>query len=346
MKQRPEFISNERRETYMIEFLHSLKEFFFKAYFIFILITGSFFSHEPPKPDICFSMETLKDDHGNAAYYFGNRENGYDHDLYCAALRISLNERLTNTELTSIKDKVNKEGRDGQTLLKFAILPPVPNVDAVDQLLGIGADAKQEWQPKKTNSDTESMFVIIKPGDLSFIARVADSPEPSSARLMAFFLKHGGDPNLNFGVHGPLLIERVAIAGNFESFKLLLDHGADVWMDSNTENYFSNKSTEYEDKHPFEHDYLNTGIHQAALTAINNNDFSMINYYVDNGFLKKQNSARIMHLIRWLTIFGPADDNFSRWVYKTVRRIIAETNYPGDQRSREILAYGKVHGWE
>lgn len=270
---------------------------------------------------------------GKAELYFGDHQDGYDHDLYCAALRISLKEPLTEQELASLKGKVNQRGKQDITLLNFSILPPNENLAAVDQLMTIGADPTLPLKRKG------GLFYS------NLISDAARGTKPLATDIIALYLKHGGDPNFKGGVANTPLVASTALMENFESFKLLVDHGADVWAPEGPSRYTEDGPVPDDKLDCSQLDYDNSAILNAAYFANVSNDYRMLNYTIDHGCLKKVAEKQIAFLLGWVSFYELRDNAISRNIVTTTRRIIAETHYPGDKRSREVLAYGETHGW-
>lgn len=282
----------------------------------------------------CSGMELRNSEaDGKAEFYFADREDGYDHDLYCAALRISFNEPLTEQELASLKGKVNQRGKQDITLLNFSILPPNENLAAVDQLMTIGADPTLPLKRKGR------LFYS------SLMSDAARGTEPLATDIIALYLKHGGNPNLKAGLSNTPLVASTALMENFESFKLLVDHGADVWAPEGPPRYTEDGPVPDDKLDYSKLDYDNSAIMVAAMWGVLMNNFHLINYVIDQGALKSVSQERIGHLIDWGSSYDLRDNAISRNIVAVTRRIIAETNYPGDKRSREVLAYGDEHGW-
>ena len=281
----------------------------------------------------CKVAELTQADDPEVERYFHDRDTKYDQDLYCAARRIAAKEPLSDSALDLLKRKVNQRAGDDITLLPFAALKQ--NLAALDQLFAYGADPYLPLK-RKGPSAYDSLISVVSEGDY-----------PIATEIMMLYLKHGGDPNYRGGVNNTPLIANTALMQNFDSYRLLIDHGADVWKKEGPSR-FSHDGPLPEDQivAPLQDEkYFSTAIYIAARVASRKNDYRFLDYAFDKGVLRQADRKQVGYLIEWIGSYELRNDPISRSIVARVRRVLLETNYPGNEESEKILEYAWKEGW-
>ena len=280
--------------------------------------------------------DTNATDDPDVERYFNDGTDRYDEDLYHAAKRIAAGQALTVAELDAVKSKVNKRSGDDISLLPLALWKK--NAAAFDQLLSIGADPTL---PLKLTG--EHVYDSVLMG-------IAQGSEPIATEFLRLYLKHGGSPNARMGVNQDPLVKSAATMENFESYKLLIDHGADVWKLSGPTRWSESGPLRATDVNPKQSDdiyndfYQDNALETAALIGSRNGDYKFVDYAFDHGALKDASHKQIAYIVHWLYL-PPRDDAQTRQIAREIRRAVAEGRYPGDERANEILAFARDHGW-
>ena len=273
------------------------------------------------------------DDAAHVERYFHHEDEAYDADLYCAAKRIARKQPLTEGELAALKGKVNQRAWDDISLLPFALWKH--NALAADQLLGLGADPTLPFKRKGPHAYE------------SFISSVMEGTYPIATEMLKLYLKHGGDPNYRSGVNNTPLVADAALVKNYESYTLLIDHGADVWKIEGPSRYSPDGPIPDADIviKPHDEKYDRTAIYIATGTVSLYNDCRFLDYAIASGALKGIEAKRIGYLIEWIGSYEMRDDVISRNIASRIRTVMEITGYPGNKRSARVLDYATHQGW-
>jgi hypothetical protein len=147
----------------------------------------------------------------------------YGEDAYRIAQKIERGQPISADAVKALPGGVNARYDDEITLLFLAL--GSRNVEAIDTLLGAGADPYMVDRPSK-GSTRDFVFALTLPGsstdpNLGF---------PFINQLIKLYLKHGGDPNRRLqGNEREPLISGVALIGNYEGMNILIEAGANPW---------------------------------------------------------------------------------------------------------------------
>ena len=228
-----------------------------------------------------------------------------DGDLHLAARRIRDGKPLSPDELAGVGGKADRRCKDDISLLFFAGW--VGNVAAIDQLLGAGADPMQLDHPGQSGT--------------SFLETIASAPKTIATREMALLLQHGVNPDSRAGYENLPLIDHAVVAGNWGTAKLLLDHGANPWAETQTGQ-----------------------IQQTALTAAAQmQDHFFINDVIDRGGFARATPQQLHQLMDSIDRYWLKDDHISRSVVFITRRIADVSNVQDDPHAARILSWGDAH---
>lgn len=149
------------------------------------------------------------------------------------ARRIALGERPGPDELRGLGGDIDRSyparPRQGMTLLSAAL--HYRNLEAIDALLEAGADPLVRIDPDSPSSQGSQWNFL-------FLTVTANGPwieeedrydMTFSNQVLALYLKHGGDPNYRWA-GGQSLLDRTVVPGHLDSFKMLVESGADPWV--------------------------------------------------------------------------------------------------------------------
>ncbi len=232
--------------------------------------------------------DTNATDDPDVERYFNDGTDRYDEDLYHAAKRIAAGQALTVAELDAVKSKVNKRSGDDISLLPLALWKK--NAAAFDQLLSIGADPTL---PLKLTG--EHVYDSVLMG-------IAQGSEPIATEFPRLYLKHGGSPNARMGVNQDPLVEFAATMENFESYKLRLDHGADVWKLSGPTRWSESgplRATDVNPSSPTISTTISTednALETAALIGSRNGDYKFVDYAANTRLVHEASTSPKLEL--------------------------------------------------
>ncbi len=253
--------------------------------------------------------------------YFRDYSPNYDRDLYRVAAAIGAGRVPTAEEIAAVKSKINERAKDDITLLFFAGWSAakvtygspayLANLEAIDLLLRSGAD------PYAFDRLADPRYTLI--------SSATSSPLPIAADITRIYLKDGGDPNhLDTDNHydrDPIL-EYTVTVDNFETYKLLVDAGADVFK---------------------------RGPNSSAMSAMDAagslKKFNYIEYAVSKGKFANVDDETMARAIQSLDTYWLRDDDISRDIVRMTRMVLAASGYRGDATTEKILSFGAAHGW-
>ncbi len=147
----------------------------------------------------------------------------YDEEIFRLAQRIEWGDALSARDLEPIKDRINNRYGKEITLLFHALR--FDNIAAIDALLAAGADPTMIDRPS-TVSKRDFIYYLTYPGG-SLLG------QDGINQLIRIYLKHGGDPNYRFkGNIQETFIAEVALVSNHTGMRILLEAGADPWLNT------------------------------------------------------------------------------------------------------------------
>ncbi|WP_182418522.1 hypothetical protein [Bartonella sp. HY038] len=149
----------------------------------------------------------------------------YDKNVYHLAQKIERHQNIGESDFAKLpQGAINQRYGQEITLLFHALSQR--NIQAIDTLIGNGADVTMVDRPSKRHPMTFMNYLGMPGGgddeaeDLIFINE-----------LIKIYLKTGGDPNYiqTNGNNTPLVLD-VAIAQNYEGVDILVKAGANIWQ--------------------------------------------------------------------------------------------------------------------
>lgn len=229
-------------------------------------------------------------------------------EAYRIAQRIERGQTISAAEARALPDGVNARYGEEITLLFHAL--GARNVEAIDTLLGAGADPYMIDRPS-TGSTRSFVFYLTLPG------HPTDSSQgfPFINGLIRLYLKHGGDPNYRLGEgFKNYLIADVALIRNYEGMELLLEAGVDPWFES-------------ED-----------GDSAMSLLALRSLAQAELNRLIDRGYFDKVPLPKLQKFMRALSGYLPRGDDISLANQRIGRRVLKRNpDYPADQHTKRLF---------
>ena len=232
----------------------------------------------------------------------------YGEEIYRIAQRIERGQTITVGGLKALPGGVNKRYGEEITLLFHAL--GARNVEAMDTLLDAGADPYMIDIPSK-GSTRSFVYYLTLPGhptdpQLGF---------PFINTLIKLYLKHGGDPNHRLGgAKNDPLIAGVALMDNYEGVDILLDAGADPWMDN------AHK--------------INAMIRLAA----DGLSHAELNRLIDRGYFDNVPVTKLREFLSWLSLYEQRGDERSLANQAIGRRVLKRhPNYPTDEYTEQLF---------
>ena len=232
----------------------------------------------------------------------------YGEGIYRIAQRIERGQAISVREIQALPGGVNKRYGEEITLLFHAL--GARNVEAIDTLLGAGADPYMIDIPSK-GSTRSFVYYLTLPGhptdpQLGF---------PFINTLIKLYLKHGGDPNHRLGgANNDPVIAGVALIDNYEGIDLLLDAGADPWADNVRK------------------------INAMTRLAADNLSHAELNRLIDRGYFDKVTHSKQQEFMSALSGYLPRGDEISLANQKIGRRVLKRhLNYPADRHTERLF---------
>ncbi|WP_111735193.1 ankyrin repeat domain-containing protein [Roseovarius amoyensis] len=224
---------------------------------------------------------------------FRDQTPDFDRKIYVIAQDIERGERPSESALDRLGDDIDARQGEGITLLFHAVASA--NIEAVDALLAAGADPNITDRP--TRSDRSFAYLLTLPGGPLM-------GEENINRMLASYLRHGGDPNATFGDKARSqgnLMQGVAVAGNIEGLNMLLEAGGDPWKPT-----FSNGKAE-----------------GNAMTALAfEMRFTILDSLIDRGYFSDQPQRKIYDFLSALGGYAQRRDEESGEIQRIAKRVL------------------------
>lgn len=244
---------------------------------------------------------------------FKEQDPNYDPEIHRLAQRIEWGDAMDPSDFIPLGDKINQRHGKDITLLFHAISSG--NTPAVDALLAAGADT--EMPDKATGSTRSFVYYLTLPG-----GSLLDMDGVN--RMLASYLKYGGDPNATFGekaVSQGNLSDGLALIKNLDGFRMALAAGADPW-----------KMT-WSNGQPYSH----------AMTSLAfNQHFAMLDQLIDEGYFDARTQAEIQGFLGDLGTYAQRRDDASRDIKRIAKRVLKRhpdyvETATGDEATRRIF---------
>lgn len=232
----------------------------------------------------------------------------YGEEVYHIAQRIERGQSISASAVKNLPGGVNARYGDDITLLFQAL--GSRNVEAIDTLLGAGADPYMYDRPSK-GSKRDFVYYLTLPGhptdpNLGF---------PFINQLIKLYLKYGGDPNhKSQGTEKVPLIADVASIKNYEGVNILLEAKADPWSE--------------------------TARGDNAMSFLAANDVSQeeINKLIDLGYFNHVSLNKVQNFLSWLSLYTPRGDDITKANQEIGLRVLKRNpNYPPDDNTERLF---------
>ena len=268
--------------------------------------------------------------------YFRDYSPDFDRDLYRVAAAIGAGRVPSGAEIAAVRPKIDRRAKDDINLLFFAewsatqvkLGSPAYHamLETVDKLLGAGASPYIHDYP---NNPRETF--------ISFATSAAGPEAQAGTDLTRLYLKHGGDPNYvdnNPRFDNDPAFVNTHYALNFETFKLLIDAGANIFVRGiKGSGALGGKS-----------DMMLVATNVAYTCDIAQNS-QYIDYVIDKGLLKGATPEQFDRLIADESSYMLRDDAWSREIVRVTRKIMKATGSDGGAAGAKVLAFAKERGW-
>ncbi|MGV1832674.1 hypothetical protein ACQZ6Z_25220 [Agrobacterium vitis] len=232
----------------------------------------------------------------------------YGEDVYYIAQRIERGQSISASDVKDLPGGVNARYGDEITLLFHAV--GSRNVEAIDTLLGAGADPYMIDRPSQ-GSTRDFAYYLTLPGhptdpNLGF---------PFINQLIKLYLKHRGDPNhRSQGTEKVPLIADVASIKNYKGVDILLEAKADPWAESVRND---------------------TAMSLLAGTGISQEE---INKLIDLGYFNAVPLTKLQEFMTALSSYLPRGDEISNANQEIGLRVLKRNpNYPQDRRTDRLF---------
>ncbi|UXN04226.1 hypothetical protein [Bartonella sp. HY406] len=196
-----------------------------------------------------------------------------DSQIYALALKIGLCQKITDTEVEAIKDRINQK-YSGDTLLELAIAQM--NLEAIDLLFKYGADPFISY---------EEDYAHVDRSDLNFMYQMSETFNPGfSVDVIRLFVKYKLNPNhvfgrkINdaaFGDNGMTFLAYMVLIKNELAWVSLMEGGGNPWAKFK----------------------IGGRIMNIAAYAASSEDIGFLDYVIENGYLKTASKEDIEDLI-------------------------------------------------
>jgi hypothetical protein len=244
---------------------------------------------------------------------FREQAPGYDPEIHAVAREIERGERPSAATLEALGPRIDSRHGDGITLLFHAVASA--NLEAVDALLAAGADTDLPDRP--TGSSRTFVYLLTLPGGPLI-------GEDGVNRMIASYLRHGGDPNATFGdparSQGNLPFG-VALGGNVEGLMTVLEAGGDPWAPT----------------------YRNGARDTNAVEALTNSyEFAALDALIDRGHFDDRAQAELQSFLGMLGTYAQRRDEISREIQRVAKRVLKRNpdyveTATGDDATRRIF---------
>ncbi len=254
----------------------------------------------------CGMDEKQKQGKRQAERYFAQANNPR---VLNVARRIGTGEALDNRQLEAIRQDIDQRHYQSITLLFFALKQR--NLHAIDKLLEHGASPYVPDKPEGSIRDFIN-YIVSAGHDLDF-----------TLEALKLYLKHGGDSNYALANYSTPIVSITVSMDNFAQFEALVEAGADVWA-------IKGKNT----KNP------KSSMDLAAMR----HRYHFIEYALEKNLFNSVDEKALSRLMDYLSFYKQRGDDISLQIQAITRKIMQETDYPGDQYTQKIFADKQING--
>ncbi len=229
---------------------------------------------------------------------FQREDPNFDADIHKLAQRIEWREPIDANDIGWLGERVNQRHGQDITLLFHALASG--NIPAVNALLAVGADPTM---PDRRDSRRDFVYALTMPG-----GDLLDQNGMNDA--ICAYLAHGGNPNGSGGLDKegrPLpgirtvLPYGLALNGNYEGLKIVLDAGADPWLpEFNEGEYFLN----------------------AVDALASNQQFALLDELIDKGYFDQRSQIELEHFLTALGGYAQRRDEPSLEIKRIAMRVL------------------------
>ncbi|MCF1473643.1 MULTISPECIES: hypothetical protein [Rhizobium/Agrobacterium group] len=232
----------------------------------------------------------------------------YGEDVYRIAQKIERGQPISASAVKDLPGGVNARYGDEITLLFHAV--GSRNVEAIDTLLGAGADPYMIDRPSQ-GSTRDFAYYLTLPGhptdpNLGF---------PFINQLIKLYLKHRGDPNHRSpDAEKVPLISDVALIDNYEGVDILLEAKVDPWaVDRRNDSAMARLAGD-------------------ALSQVE------LNKIIDRGYFQDVELEKLQGFMSALSSYLPRGDEISKANQEIGLRVLKRNpNYPQDRRTDRLF---------
>ncbi|UXN06661.1 hypothetical protein [Bartonella sp. HY761] len=233
----------------------------------------------------------------------------YDKNVYHLAQKIERHQDIGESDFAKLpQGAINQRYGQEITLLFHALSQR--NIQAIDTLIGNGADITMVDRPTKRHPMTFMNYLGMPGGDDDEAEDLVFINE-----LIKIYLKTGGDPNyIQTNSNNTPLVLDVAIAQNYEGVDILVKAGANIWL-------------------PRE-----TGLNLVQSLALSSSGNQALSNLIDYGLLNHAKMSDIINTIQFLSGYTQRGDKESNDKRISAMRILKRyPEYQDDQFTTRLF---------